>query len=173
MISFRLAVIITLTGILGIDSTDRSDPIIMNNDRTLIEKVISNQELNSLEDFTNSGITVQTGNGIIFASKQKSYDSSFNEEFHLLDQDDQQVILAKAEGNPVTPPTRGSSPTNFPTATPPRPSGGRPSRPVSGVNPHRTPPRVVDQGLGGAANPAGAGGGGEKGCYQIISTILI
>ena len=33
-------------------------------------------------------LTVQTGNGIIFALKQKVHDSSFNEEFHLLDQDD-------------------------------------------------------------------------------------
>ncbi len=29
------------------------------------------------------------------------------------------------------------------------------------VNPHRRPPKVVDQGLGGDVNPAGASGGGE------------
>jgi len=38
---------------------------------------------------------------------------------------DRQVILAKADGNPVTPPTN-LGPSNFPTP----PSGGRPSRPV-------------------------------------------
>lgn len=38
--------------------------------------------------------------------------------------------------------------------------GGRPSRPVSGVNPYRTAPELVDQGLGAGANPSGAGGGG-------------
>ena len=64
------------------------------------------------------------------------------------------MIFAKAEGgNPVT---RGSGPSNFPTP----PSGGRPNRPVSGVNPYRVPPKAVNQGqgLGAGANPAGAGG---------------
>jgi len=40
-------------------------------------------------------------------------------EFNSLEENDRQVILAKAEGsNPVTPPTRGSGPTNFPTGGP-------------------------------------------------------
>ena len=73
-----------------------------------------------------------------------------NEEFNLLDE---QVILVKAEGNPGTPPNRGSGPSNFPVSPP---SGGRPSRPVYG---YRTPPKVVDQGLGVGGNPAGAGNG--------------
>lgn len=67
---------------------------------------------------------------------------------------DQQVILAKADGNPVTPPTN-RGPSNFPTP----PSGGRPSRSVS-VPKYHTTPRVVDPGFGAAANPAGGGGEG-------------
>jgi hypothetical protein len=60
-----------------------------------------------------------------------------------LDQNDRQVILVKsgASGSPSNVPSnigrQGQSPSSFPTS----PSGGRPSRPVSGVN------------------PAGAGGG--------------
>jgi len=67
-----------------------------------------------------------------------------------------QVILAKSEGNPVTPPTN-RGPSNFPTP----PSGGRPSRPVTTpyVNPYRVPHKLVP-GPGAGANPAGAGGGG-------------
>ena len=77
-------------------------------------------------------------------------------EFNLLEENDQQVILAKSEGSPITPPTN-RGPSNFPT------HGGRPrqpSRPATGTNPYRTPPKLVDQGLGAAANPAGAGNGG-------------
>jgi hypothetical protein len=81
-------------------------------------------------------------------------------EFNLLKDNDQQVIFVKGEGNPITPPTN-RGPSSFPTP----PSGGRPSqpsRPATGINPYiyRTLPKVVDQGLGGAPNPAGAGGGG-------------
>ena len=64
------------------------------------------------------------------------------------------MILAKAEGNPVTPPTN-RGPSNFPTP----PSGGRPSQPVY-VPKYRTAPKIVNPGLGAGANPAGAGGGG-------------
>ena len=78
-------------------------------------------------------------------------------EFNSLDENDQQVILAKRGWNPITPPTKDHGPSCFPTP----PSGGRPSRPVSGVNPYRVPPKVVNQGqgLGAGANPAGTGGG--------------
>ena len=55
----------------------------------------------------------------------------------------------KANGNPVTPSTRGSGPSNFPVSPF--------SRPVSGVNPYHTPSKVVDQGLG-----AGGGGGNAE-----------
>ena len=67
----------------------------------------------------------------------------------------QQVILVKAEGNPVTPPTN-RGPSNFPTST----SRGRPSRPVTTPHVNRYPvvPRVVP-GPGAGANPAGAGSG--------------
>ena len=50
---------------------------------------------------------------------------------------------------------QGQSPSNFPTT----PAVGRPSWPVY-VPKYRTAPKVVDPGLGAAANPAGAGGGG-------------
>jgi len=87
------------------------------------------------------------------SSSQSSSPNFGNQEVH-------QVILAKGEGNPITLPTN-RGPSNFPTP----PSGGRPSqpsRPATGTNPYiyRTPPKVVDQGLGAAANPAGAGNGG-------------
>ena len=77
-------------------------------------------------------------------------------EFDLLKENDQQVIFVKGEGNPITPPTN-RGPSSFPTP----PSGGRPSQPATGTNPYiyRTLPKVVNQGLGGAPNPAGAGGG--------------
>jgi hypothetical protein len=77
-------------------------------------------------------------------------------EFNLLEENDRQIILAKAEGNPITPPTN-RGPSHLPTP----PSGGQPSRPVTGVNPYRVPPKVVNQGLGAGANPAGAGGAAE------------
>jgi len=77
-------------------------------------------------------------------------------EFNRLDQNNRQVILAKADGNPITPPTN-RRPSNFPSGT----TGGRRA---PHVNPYRTPPKLVDQGLGAVANPAGAGteGGGAE-----------
>lgn len=64
-----------------------------------------------------------------------------------------QVLLAKSDGNPVTPSTN-RGPINFPTP----PSGGRPVH----VPKYRVAPKTVNQGLGAGANPAGAGGGGEN-----------
>ena len=63
-------------------------------------------------------------------------------ELNLLEQNDQQVILAKSENNPISPPTN-RGPSNFPT----QPSANRPSRPATGTNPHiyRTPPKFDDQ----------------------------
>jgi hypothetical protein len=63
------------------------------------------------------------------------------------------VILAKADGNPVTPLTN-RGPSNFSTP----PSAGRPNRTVD-VAKSRTAPKVVDQGLGAGGNPGVAGGG--------------
>jgi len=77
-------------------------------------------------------------------------------EFNLLEennQNNQQVILAKGEGNPITLRTN-RGPSSFPTPL----SGGRPSRPVY-VPKYRTAPKVVP-GLGAGGNPAGAGNGG-------------
>jgi hypothetical protein len=74
-----------------------------------------------------------------------------NQEFNSLEENDRQVILVKTDGNPITPPTRGSGPSNFPIAL----------RSVTGINPYRTVPKLVDQGLGVGGNPAGAGGNAE------------
>jgi len=80
-----------------------------------------------------------------------------NQELNSLEKNDRQVILAKNNDNQITPPTN-REPSNFTTP------GGRPSQPVTGINPnsYRTPPKMIDQGLGAANNPAGAGGGGEN-----------
>ena len=81
-----------------------------------------------------------------------------DQEFCSLEENDQQVILAKTgDSAPSVPTSTGrGQPSNFPTP----PSGGRPSRNVPGVNPYRVAPKIVDQGLGAGANPAGAGNGG-------------
>jgi hypothetical protein len=50
---------------------------------------------------------------------------------------------------------QGQRPSNFPTP----PSGDQPSQPIY-VPKYRIAPKLVDQGLGVGANPAGAGGGG-------------
>jgi hypothetical protein len=91
-----------------------------------------------------------------FSNQEVSERLIDDREFYSLEENDRQVILAKAEGNPITPPTN-RGPSNFPTP----PSGGRPSRPVY-VPKHRIAPKIVDPGLGAGANPAGAGGGGEN-----------
>jgi hypothetical protein len=81
-------------------------------------------------------------------------------EFNLLEDNNQQVIFVKGERNPITLPiNRG--PNSFPTPLfRGRPT--QPSRPATHINPHiyRTPPKVVDQGLGTAANRAGESNGG-------------
>nr|UDP55471.1 hypothetical protein orf148b [Schizostauron trachyderma] len=85
-----------------------------------------------------------------------------DQEFNSFEDNDQKVILVgrDSSGTPSNVPSNigqpGQSPSNFPTP----PSGGRPSRNVPGVNPYRLAPKIVDQGLGAAANPAGAGNGG-------------
>jgi len=91
------------------------------------------------------------------------------QEFNSFEDNDRQVILAKTgDSAPSVPTSPGrGQPTNFPTP----PSGGRPSRNVPGVNPYRVPPKVVDQGLSGAANPAGAGNGGGAAEFDNNSPI--
>lgn len=68
-----------------------------------------------------------------------------NQEFNSLEKNNRQVILAKTDGNPITPPTKRSGPTNFANAFL---SGSRPSRSVTGINPYWTGFKLVDQGLG-------------------------
>ena len=74
------------------------------------------------------------------------------QEFNSFEDNDRQIILAKADGNPVTPLTN-RGPSNFPTPS----SEGRPNRLVY-VPKYRTAPKFVDQGLIVSANPADAGG---------------
>ena len=80
-----------------------------------------------------------------------------DQEYNSFEDNDQKVILVKTgDSAPSVPtPTGRGQPSPFPTP----PSGGRPSRNVPGVNPHRLAPKIVDQGLGAANNPAGAGNG--------------
>ena len=61
-----------------------------------------------------------------------------NRDVNLFCDNGRQIILAKAEGNPVTPPTN-RGPNNFSTLL----SIGRPNQPVYGPN-YRTPPKGVD-----------------------------
>ena len=82
-----------------------------------------------------------------------------DQEFNSFEDNDQKVILVKTGDSAPSVPTGRGQPSNFPTP----PSGNRPSRPSTGVNPYgiyRPTPKVVDQGVGAAANPAGAGNGG-------------
>ena len=82
----------------------------------------------------------------------------YDQWFCSLEDNDQQVILAKTgDSGPSVPTSPGRGyPSNFPTP----PAGGRPSRPVY-IPKYRTAPKVVPgPGLGAGANPAGAGGGG-------------
>ena len=83
-----------------------------------------------------------------------------DQEFNLFEDNHQKVILVKTgDSSPSVPTSPGrGQPNPFPTP----PAGGRPSRPVY-VPKYRTAPKVVDQGLGAAANPAGAGGGNGGG----------
>ena len=83
-----------------------------------------------------------------------------NQELDLFDDSNSRVILVKTgDSAPSVPTSPGrGQPSQFPTP----PSGGRPNRPVY-VPKYRTAPKVVDQGLGAAANPAGAGGGNGGG----------
>ena len=122
---------------------------------SVVDETVIKNELNNLEDSNTSGRIIETGTGTILAFQQEAYYANSNQEFNLLDQDDQQVILVKSDGNPLTPPTRGSGPSNLPTS-------GTAGRRMPHVNPYRMPSKVVNQGLGAAANPAGAGGGGEN-----------
>ena len=93
-------------------------------------------------------------------SSSSNFDTQTIQERVINDRDfednDQQVVLVKYEGNSVTPPTN-HGPSNFPT--PPTPTGGRPSQPVY-VPKYLTAPKTVNPGLGAGANPAGAGNDG-------------
>lgn len=78
-----------------------------------------------------------------------------DQEFNSFENNDRQVILVKTgDSAPSVPTSPGrGQPNSFP-------SGSTGRRRTPHVNPYRIPPRVVNQGLGAAANPAGAGNEG-------------
>lgn len=76
------------------------------------------------------------------------------------------MTLAKADWNPVTPPTN-RGPSSLPTSR----SGGRPIQPRY-VAKYHGPSKLVDQGLGAASNPAGAGGGSGAVVLDALSGML-
>jgi hypothetical protein len=106
--------------------------------------------------FAKSRLSFSQSSSPNFSNQEVSERLIDDRESYSLEENDRQVILVKAEGNPITPPTN-RGPSNFPTPS----WGGRPSRPVYVPKP-RIAPKIVDPGLGAAANPAGAGGGGEN-----------
>jgi len=83
------------------------------------------------------------------------------EDLNGFEENSKKVILVKNENSGTSSnfrPSIGRSPANFPT--PPKPPAlGRPNWPINTPK-VKTAPKVIDQGLGGAANPAGAGNGG-------------
>ena len=117
------------------------------------------------EDIDTDGKIIKTGS-VILIGNQEVYQRLVEErEFNLLEENDQQVVSAKADGNPVTPPTN-RGPSNFPTS----PAGGRrPSRPITGTNPDRH----LNANPGTAGNPGGPGNGGNGGAsgYDYESEI--
>jgi len=114
------------------------------------------------EDIDTDGKIIKTGS-VILIGNQEVYQRLVEErEFNLLEENDQQVVLAKADGNPFIPPTN-RGPSNFPTS----PAGGRrPSRPITGTNPYRH----LNVNPGTAGNPGGPGNGGASG-YDYESEI--
>jgi hypothetical protein len=107
------------------------------------EEVISAQESNSLEDFSNSGQTVQTGNGIILEFQQDIFNPSSNEilsENNLNELND--IILVKNSG--ILPSADG-----FPLPLPQR-TGNRKTTGINGVNPSHN----------GGGNGGGSGNAG-------------
>jgi hypothetical protein len=107
--------------------------------------------------FAKSRLNFSQSSSPNFSNQEVSEKLIDDREFYSLEENDRQVILAKAEGNPITPPTN-LGPNNFPTP----PSRGRPNlhtRPVY-VSEPLIAPKIVGPGLNEGANPAGAGGGG-------------
>jgi hypothetical protein len=84
-----------------------------------------------------------------------------NQEFNWLEENDRQVIMVKTDGNPITPPTRGSGPSNLPTRGAWINPSPFPRRSGTGINPYRTTPKLVNQGLGPGGNPAAPAGNDE------------
>ena len=116
LISFKAAVLFAASaaGLIPLN-TEAIEPHVSNNSPS-IERTLSNQELDSLDDPNSQAILVKTG-----------------------------------DSTPSVPTSPGrAQPNNFPTGS----TGGRRT---PHVNPYRTPPRVVDQGLGAGVNPIDIG----------------
>ena len=97
-----------------------------------------------------------------------------DQELNTIIKNSSQLILAKVEWNPVTPPTN-----RVPSSLPPSLSGGRPIQPMIQpmiqpryVAKYHGPSKLVDQGLGAASNPAGAGGGSGAVVPDALSVML-
>ena len=124
-------------------------------------KQLDNYVEEDMQVIHTDGKVIKTGSGILIGNQEVYQRLVDDREFNLLEENIQQVILVGRDSSGTSsnvPSNIGrweQSPSNFPTP----PSGGRPSRPVY-VPKYRTAPKVVDPGLGAAANPAGAGGGG-------------
>jgi len=105
------------------------------------KKVISDQELNSLDDFHNSGQMIQTGNGTILRFQQEVSDASSNKILfeHNLNEPNE-VILVKYDG--ILPGADGYPLNNNPRRHPP----GRPR--MRGSKPIKVFPPQNIQGLG-------------------------
>jgi hypothetical protein len=128
-----------------------SIPTSLSSNSTQQVEQVQNYVEEDIQVIDTDGKVIKTGY-VILIGNQEVYQRLVEErEFNLLEENDPQVVLAKSEGNPVTPPTN-RGPSNFPTP----PSGGRLGRPVY-VPKYRIAPKPE---LGAAANPAGAGNGG-------------
>ena len=128
-----------------------SIPTSLSSNSTQQVEQVQNYVEEDIQVIDTDGKVIKTGY-VILIGNQEVYQRLVEErEFNLLEENDPQVVLAKSEGNPVTPPTN-REPSNFPTP----PSGGRLGRPVYVPKYHI----ALKPELDAAANPAGAGNGG-------------
>ncbi len=137
--------------------TDYGKPQNYSNPTLTHEKVISDQELNSLDNFRNSGQIVRTGNGTILEFQQEVSNASSNKilsEHNLHEPDD--IILVKDDG--ILPGAEGLTPNNNPRR---RHQFGRPRMKGRGIT--VDPPQNI-QGLGNRNRPEGPKNGNMPSC---------
>jgi len=129
-----------------------SIPTSLSSNSTQQVEQVQNYVEEDIQVIDTDGKVIKTGS-VILIGNQEVYQRLIEErEFNLLEDNHQQVILAKiGDSGPSVPTSPGrGQPSNFPT----------PEVPVY-IPKYRTAPKVVPgPGLGAGANPAGAGGGG-------------